>query len=76
MNNLRYWRQEFELSQIELGIAAEIPRYKIQMYENGLAALSPQELERIAGVLNLSVTENGTLMAQRKSDVVADKETK
>lgn len=46
MNKLKYWRQEKELSQVELAVASGVPRWTIQLVES--AAKTPSENEQIA----------------------------
>lgn len=57
--NLKQLRQAFLLSQFELSAAVGIPRYKIQLHEQGVLSLTYQELENIAQKLNCKLTEDG-----------------
>lgn len=63
---LRYWRQERGLSQIDLGLQAKVPRHHIQLHERGLVVLQPEEVERIASVLGLAITESIAVIAEEK----------
>lgn len=40
---LIFWRRERRLSQFELAAASGIPRWKIQMFEQGLTKLTKEE---------------------------------
>ena len=57
MNRVRFWRLERGLSQMDLSHATQIPRYRIQLCEQGYIALECTELERIAEVLNVNVID-------------------
>jgi transcriptional regulator with XRE-family HTH domain len=57
MNRLRFWRQERGLSQIELSRATGIPRYRLQLAENGLGNLQPEEIEVIAKTLGVNSSD-------------------
>ena len=56
MNNLRYWRQERLLSQQELAEASGIPRYAIQLHEQGIKGLNYAALTVIAETLGLDAS--------------------
>lgn len=51
---LKYWRQERSLSQFELSAASLIPRWKIQLMEQGIYAPSQIEREILTTVLAVS----------------------
>ena len=51
-NSVKFWRLERGLSQLELAQAVGLPRYKIQLHEQGLTALAQSELERVLAVLS------------------------
>lgn len=53
MNKLRFWRLERGLSQIELSAASGVPRWAIQLSEQGLRPLSEQEREVLALVIGV-----------------------
>ncbi len=53
MNKLLYWRRERSLSQIELAAASEVPRYVIQLSEQGTRELNIDEVERLAIALGI-----------------------
>ena len=53
MKNLRFLRQEMSLSQIELSLATGVPRYKIQLFEQGSRDLSPEEKASVLSVLGI-----------------------
>ena len=54
MNKLKFWRRERGLSQIELSTASQVPRYVIQLAENGLRRPSVRYEQSIAEVLGVS----------------------
>ncbi len=51
--NIKFWRLERGLSQIELSKAAGVPRYRIQLAEQGLLSLEPEEVEILVDVLGI-----------------------
>lgn len=51
--NLRYYRQELLLSQIELSQVTQVPRYKIQLCERSIKCLTNEEAFRIFKKLGL-----------------------
>ena len=53
---LKYWRLERQFSQIELALAAGLPRYKIQQFELGIR--SPDENELIALAMAMGLKES------------------
>lgn len=56
-NKLKFWRLERQVSQIELAIAAGVPRYRIQFVEQGVSQLSIDEAQRIASILGCKPTD-------------------
>jgi hypothetical protein len=49
--NLKSQRQEIGISQIELSMAARVPKYKIQLAEKGIPCLSLIEASQIVAKL-------------------------
>lgn len=47
-------RQEMGISQITLSIEAEIPRYKIQLADEGIRCINDAEARRLAQALGYS----------------------
>jgi DNA-binding XRE family transcriptional regulator len=47
MSKFKRFRIEMGLTQVELSLAAKIPRYKIQIAEQGVACFSADELAAI-----------------------------
>lgn len=54
---LKQFRREVGINQYELADAASIPRYKIQLAEQGIAILTKTEAERVLSKLGLSVKQ-------------------
>lgn len=52
MKNLRIYRLELGLSQIELALSTGIPRYRIQLAERGVIELSEIEVSIISRMTN------------------------
>ena len=74
MNSLKFFRQDRQFSQIELAMAVNLPRYKIQQHEQGILQLSAAAYERVAAELGLCV-QNGKLVERRPlTDSIADEE--
>lgn len=59
----KFYRREMGLSQYELGAAAGVPRYKIQLIEQGIGCLSENEGKRIFRILGLKFDSSVTWMA-------------
>ena len=54
-NNVKYWRNERLLNQVELAIASNLPRWKCQLIEQGLCVPTKEELEALASVLGVDI---------------------
>jgi transcriptional regulator with XRE-family HTH domain len=52
---LKNLRMEIGLSQVELSLAANVPRYVISLFESGISAPSQEHLERLATTLGVPV---------------------
>ena len=62
MKNLKFWRQESGLTQIDLAIASGVPRVRIQLFEAGSNRLSEEDIKKICNTLkklpsDLGITE-------------------
>lgn len=68
MKNLKLIRLERGLSQYELALASEVPRYVIQMAETALKMPSSQQIERIANTLGVSPSTLGKLAPETGLD--------
>lgn len=51
IDQLKYLRHELRISQYELAEASGIPRWKIQLAEQGLRGLEPDEKQAIICIL-------------------------
>lgn len=51
MKTLCLQRKDVGLTQIELSLAAKLPKYKIQLAENGIPVLTTPEAIRISKIL-------------------------
>ena len=56
-SKLKFLRKELGLSQIELSMVSKVPRYKIQLCEQGVQCLSQAEANRL--VRKLDQTHSG-----------------
>lgn len=56
-NGLKFWRIERRISQVELATATGIPRYRIQLIEQGVAPLTPEEAIKISKTLGCLLTD-------------------
>lgn len=54
-NKLQVFRREIGINQYELAEVAKVPRYKIQLAEQGIAVLTPTEVDRILRKLGIKV---------------------
>lgn len=57
MNKMKFYRQELGLSQIELGLAANISRYVVTLCEQGVRAPTEEEKAKISNALGKSSKE-------------------
>lgn len=53
MNKIKYWRIERQFTQIELALAAGLPRYKIQQFELGINSPNQDEISQLALAMGL-----------------------
>lgn len=73
MNKIKLWRLERGLSQVELALSSGIPRYRIQLSENGLLMLSNDELlalGRTLGVQAKELVSKDTLVSSNEASEV------
>jgi len=57
MNKLRFWRLERGLSPFELAVASNVPRYVIQLAEQGLRHPSSEEQLSLAETLGTATAK-------------------
>lgn len=57
MTNLRYWRNDRQLSQFELAEVTGIGRAVIQLIEQGIRQPKPDELERLSEALGVKTSQ-------------------
>ena len=55
MNQVKFWRMERGLSQYELAVASNVPRWAIQLIENGIR--NPTSVERFNLASTLGIEE-------------------
>lgn len=60
MSKVKFLRRELSLSQHELSAATGLPRWKIQLLENGLVAMELKELLALQAVLGESLSTEAT----------------
>ena len=53
MTRLQFWRSERHLNQIELAAETGVPRYRIQLFEQGIATPYSDEQDRLAIALGV-----------------------
>lgn len=68
MSVIRYWRQEFNLTQNDLANATAVPKWKIQLAEQGVAVLSQIDVEQIAYILNFPANKIADLTNKNLSE--------
>jgi transcriptional regulator with XRE-family HTH domain len=56
VNPLRIMRTQKGITQNELSRLAEVPHYKLSMFENGILKLKPEELRRLSQVLKTDLS--------------------
>jgi transcriptional regulator with XRE-family HTH domain len=59
-HSIKFWRQERGLSQYELAAESKVARHRIQLAEQGLLELTPDERERILAVLGIPKSQEAT----------------
>ena len=69
MNRLKFWRRERGLSQLELAAGSNVPRYAIQLCEQGVGELSPVHLDALAVALGVTTADLLTVDVSKKTDV-------
>lgn len=55
MNQLKYWRNERGLTQVELALASGVGRWAIQLMENGVRTPTESEIKAIAEILGIPI---------------------
>lgn len=53
MNRLKFWRSERQLSQFELAAGANVPRFVVQLCEQGIRLPTQSQQQDIAATLGV-----------------------